>query len=53
MLYNEPDFHNNESKLKITACKLGSQVIDLPKFHPELNPMEPTPKPNTPAVIQN
>lgn len=40
ILFDQPDFASGESNLKILACKLGVQVIFLPKFHCELNPIE-------------
>ncbi|KAF9442265.1 hypothetical protein P691DRAFT_798574 [Macrolepiota fuliginosa MF-IS2] len=40
MLFNEPDFANVKSRLEELAENLGVQVIFLPKFHCELNPIE-------------
>ncbi|KAF9440273.1 hypothetical protein P691DRAFT_793787 [Macrolepiota fuliginosa MF-IS2] len=40
MLFNEPDFANMKSRLEELAENLGVQVIFLPKFHCELNPIE-------------
>lgn len=40
LLYTEPDFAEGESKLEILAKALGIQVMFLPKFHCELNPIE-------------
>ena len=40
LLYNEPDFAGVESILEAHCKKSGFQVIFLPKFHCELNPIE-------------
>jgi hypothetical protein len=40
LLYTKPDFAEGESKLEILTKELGVQVIFLPKFHCELNPIE-------------
>ncbi|KDR70887.1 hypothetical protein GALMADRAFT_75613, partial [Galerina marginata CBS 339.88] len=40
ILFNQPDFAGVQSNLEILAKKLGVQVIFLPKFHCELNPIE-------------
>ena len=39
-LYTEPDFAQGESNLEILAKELGVEVMFLPKFHCELNPIE-------------
>ncbi|THU98051.1 hypothetical protein K435DRAFT_661731 [Dendrothele bispora CBS 962.96] len=40
ILYNQPDFSNQESILEATYRERGFQVIFLPKYHCELNPIE-------------
>ncbi|THU79174.1 hypothetical protein K435DRAFT_698465 [Dendrothele bispora CBS 962.96] len=40
ILFNEPDFVGVESILEKTCKERGVQVIFLPKFHCELNPIE-------------
>ena len=40
LLLNEPDFANVESILETEARDHGFQVVFLPKFHCELNPIE-------------
>ena len=40
-LYNQPDFQGTKSVLEITCQELGVEVLFLPKFHCELNPIEP------------
>ncbi|THV05625.1 hypothetical protein K435DRAFT_816328 [Dendrothele bispora CBS 962.96] len=40
ILFNEPDFVGVESILEKTCKERGIQVIFLPKFHCELNPIE-------------
>lgn len=40
LLYNEPDFVDVESLLEQRCRARGFQVLFLPKFHPELNPIE-------------
>lgn len=40
ILFNEPDFVAVKSLLELRAEELGTKVIFLPKFHPELNPIE-------------
>jgi hypothetical protein len=40
MLFNELDFVNVKSELEEVAKSLGVQVIYLPKYHCELNPIE-------------
>jgi hypothetical protein len=40
ILFNQPDFANIESLLEIEARAQGFEVFFLPKFHPELNPIE-------------
>jgi hypothetical protein len=40
MLYNEPDFVNVKSLLKIRCKARGFRVIFFPKFHYELNFIE-------------
>ena len=37
---NEPDFQNVESILASDAKENGDQIVFLPKFHCELNPIE-------------
>lgn len=40
ILYEEPDFVGVETQLELHCKKRGFQVIFLPKFHCELNPIE-------------
>ncbi|TFK16561.1 hypothetical protein FA15DRAFT_742089, partial [Coprinopsis marcescibilis] len=40
MLYEQPDFANVPSLLEQMCKKRGYDVLFLPKFHPELNPIE-------------
>ncbi|KAF7768417.1 hypothetical protein Agabi119p4_7660 [Agaricus bisporus var. burnettii] len=40
ILFNEPDFAQVDSILEIEAKEQGFQIIFLPKFHCELNPIE-------------
>ena len=40
VLYNQPDFHDQESILGKICRERGFEVIFLPKFHCELNPIE-------------
>lgn len=40
ILFNEPDFANPKSALEEIAESHGCQVLFLPKFHCELNPIE-------------
>ncbi|PIL34867.1 hypothetical protein GSI_02654 [Ganoderma sinense ZZ0214-1] len=40
LLYEQPDFRNVKSVLEIEMEKMGIQVVFLPKFHCELNPIE-------------
>ncbi|THU98763.1 hypothetical protein K435DRAFT_660226 [Dendrothele bispora CBS 962.96] len=40
ILYNQPDFVEVESILETTCKERGVQVVFLPKFHCELNPIE-------------
>lgn len=40
LLYSEPDFVNVESLLEKRCRERGFSVLFLPKFHPELNPIE-------------
>ncbi|PSR82186.1 hypothetical protein PHLCEN_2v6109 [Hermanssonia centrifuga] len=40
LLYNQPDFSNQKSRLELLCEKQGFQVLFLPKFHPELNFIE-------------
>ncbi|KAF7327064.1 hypothetical protein MKEN_00281700 [Mycena kentingensis (nom. inval.)] len=40
MLYNEPDFTNVKSCLESACAAFGVEVLFLPRFHPELNPIE-------------
>jgi len=40
-LYNQPDFVGVETLLEIHCKKRGFEVLFLPKFHPELSPIEP------------
>ncbi|KAE9399452.1 hypothetical protein BT96DRAFT_957247 [Gymnopus androsaceus JB14] len=40
MLFNEPDFANVKSLLEMECESRGIQVLFLPKFHCELNPIE-------------
>ncbi|KAJ3575337.1 hypothetical protein NP233_g1146 [Leucocoprinus birnbaumii] len=40
MLFNEPDFVNVKTQLQELAESLGVEVIYLPKYHCELNPIE-------------
>ncbi|KAF9035602.1 hypothetical protein BJ165DRAFT_1562433 [Panaeolus papilionaceus] len=40
LLYNQPDFAEGESILETDAKEFGYQLILLPKFHCELNPIE-------------
>lgn len=40
-LYNQPDFEVVETLLEAHCKKQGFQVLFLPKFHPELSPIEP------------
>ncbi|KAJ3739326.1 hypothetical protein DFH05DRAFT_1427691, partial [Lentinula detonsa] len=40
ILFNEPDFANVESILQSQCRDMGVQVVFLPKFHCELNPIE-------------
>jgi hypothetical protein len=39
-LFCQPDFESRDSTLEEVARKIGSQVIFLPKYHCELNPIE-------------
>jgi len=39
-LYTTSDFSNGESNLEVLAKELGVEVMFLPKFHCELNPIE-------------
>lgn len=39
MLFNEPDFANVKSLLEIKCESHGVEVLFLPKFHCELNPI--------------
>lgn len=39
-LFCQPDFESRASSLEDAARELGSQVIYLPKYHCELNPIE-------------
>lgn len=40
LLYNEADFENVQSLLEQRCLQRGVIVLFLPKFHPELNPIE-------------
>ena len=40
-LYNQPDFITVETLLEAHCRKRGFEVLFLPKFHPELSPIEP------------
>ena len=40
LLYSQPDFQNVKSVLEDHCARRGFEVIFLPKFHPELNPIE-------------
>jgi hypothetical protein len=40
-LYNQPDFIGVETLLETHCKKRGFEVLFLPKFHPELSPIEP------------
>jgi len=40
-LYNQPDFSAVETLLETHCKKRGFEVLFLPKFHPELSPIEP------------
>ncbi|KAJ7202808.1 hypothetical protein GGX14DRAFT_535970 [Mycena pura] len=40
MLYNEPDFANVQSCLESACAPFGVAILFLPKFRPELNPIE-------------
>jgi len=40
ILFNEPDFREVESILASDAKENGYQIVFLPKFHCELNPIE-------------
>jgi len=40
-LYNQPDFVGVETLLEAHCKKRGFEVLFLPKFHPELSPIEP------------
>ncbi|TFY63050.1 hypothetical protein EVJ58_g3469 [Rhodofomes roseus] len=40
ILYNQPDFRDVESILEARCSERGFQVLFLPKFHCELNPIE-------------
>jgi len=40
-LYNQPDFVGVETLLETHCKKRGSEVLFLPKFHPEISPIEP------------
>lgn len=39
-LFCQPDFEARDSSIEEAARKLGSQVVFLPKYHCELNPIE-------------
>ncbi|KAJ1299988.1 hypothetical protein OPQ81_003836 [Rhizoctonia solani] len=39
-LFCQPDFESRDSTLEEAAQKLGTQVVFLPKYHCELNPIE-------------
>lgn len=39
-LYTKPDFTHGESNLEILAKELGVEVMFLPKFHCEINPIK-------------
>jgi hypothetical protein len=39
-LFCQPDFESRNSTLEETARELGTQVVFLPKYHCELNPIE-------------
>lgn len=40
VLYSQPDFRNVKSVLENHCNQRGVEVLFLPKFHPELNPIE-------------
>ncbi|KAF9651310.1 hypothetical protein BDM02DRAFT_3091322, partial [Thelephora ganbajun] len=40
LLYSQPNFQNVKSVLKNHRNQRGTEVLFLPKFHPELNPIE-------------
>ncbi|KAF7293590.1 hypothetical protein MIND_01138000 [Mycena indigotica] len=40
MLFNQPDFAEVKSCLESTCLSFGVTVLFLPRFHPELNPIE-------------
>jgi len=40
LLYSQPDFQNVKSVLEDHCNRRGVEVLFLPKFHPELNPIE-------------
>jgi len=40
VLYSQPDFQNVKSVLEDHCDRRGIEVLFLPKFHPELNPIE-------------
>jgi hypothetical protein len=40
LLYSQPDFQNVKSILENHCNRRGIEVLFLPKFHPELNPIE-------------
>lgn len=40
LLYSQPDFQGVKSALEDHCAQCGFKVIFLPKFHPELNPIE-------------
>jgi len=40
LLYTQPDFQSVKSLLEDHCAQRGFEVLFLPKFHPELNPIE-------------